>query len=71
MFTDIYHKEWWKLLQQHNKKSFKDRLLNKTIPWFILTPLAVQIVFSISKYLQQPSEVRFLAVEIFDRWYGY
>ncbi|KAJ9580184.1 hypothetical protein L9F63_004127 [Diploptera punctata] len=67
-YNDIYREDWLKQLQEQNKISYKDKLVNKTIPWFILTPATIQIVFSMTKYLQQPPEVRFLAVEVFDRF---
>ncbi|PSN40472.1 hypothetical protein C0J52_11609 [Blattella germanica] len=66
--NNLYQAEWWKQLQYYNQQSFRERVCNNTIPWFILTPLVVQIIFSICKHLQQADEVRFLTLEIFDRF---
>ncbi|XP_021937084.1 cyclin N-terminal domain-containing protein 1-like isoform X2 [Zootermopsis nevadensis] len=66
--TNLYQENWWKQLQLHNKQSYKERILKNVTPWFILTPQVIQLIFLISEILHQPPEVRYLTIEIFDRF---
>jgi hypothetical protein len=66
--SELYQEEWWQQLKHHNKQSYKERLLKNVTPWYILTPQVTELIFLISEMLHQPPEVRYLTIEIFDRW---
>ncbi|CAG2056570.1 unnamed protein product [Timema podura] len=59
----------WQELMKRSKTLLTKRLINNSITTFtVLSTSVVQVIFTIAQILKQPSDVRYLAVEIFDRF---
>ncbi|XP_069690314.1 cyclin N-terminal domain-containing protein 1-like [Periplaneta americana] len=67
-YIDLYQEEWWRQLDCHSKTAYNEWVIDKVVPFIILSPTIVEVIFSICKKLDQPPETRYLTIEIFDRF---
>lgn len=58
---------WFNQLKSEETIAQKQRLSNSVIPFLAVPMTVVEIIFYICEEFEQPSEVRYLTVELFDR----
>jgi len=59
-------KDTLQFLKDYNKE-YNFRYTQGTLPFLVTSTPVVEIIFQICRLLDQPSQVRFIAVDLFDR----
>lgn len=56
-------------LNEFNCRMLKERILSGTLPFLAIPSPVIELLFQLCRVFQLPPEVKYLALEIFDRYF--